>query len=106
MSGNQQHIPPATFEFLVQSLKFQVEVQLGVHEFGDRKEEPELTLARHTIDLLAVIQDKTKGNLSTEEQRLLENSLTECRFRYVQAVNEEAHKKAEAATKASDKPDA
>jgi hypothetical protein len=36
--------------------------------------------------MLALIQDKTKGNLSVEEHRLLENSLTELRFRYVQAA--------------------
>jgi hypothetical protein len=33
-----------------------------------------------------MISDKTKGNLSLEEQRLVENSLTELRFRFVQAT--------------------
>ena len=33
-----------------------------------------------------MIVDKTRGNLSMEEQRLIENSLTELRFRYVQAM--------------------
>ena len=41
--------------------------------------------ARHAIDMLAMIQEKTRGNLSLEEQRMLENSLTELRFRFVQA---------------------
>ena len=45
-------------------------------------------MARHSIDLLAILQSKTKGNLTLEEQRLLENSLTELRFRYVQALEE------------------
>jgi hypothetical protein len=49
---------------------------------------PNLDLARHTIDLLSVLQQKTKGNLSLEESRLLENTLTELRFRYVQRVEE------------------
>ena len=40
---------------------------------------------------MAVLQEKTKGNLSLEEQRMLENSVTELRFRYVQ-VSEEAAK--------------
>ena len=40
--------------------------------------------ARHAIDMLAMLQEKTKGNLSLEEQRLIENSLTELRFRFVQ----------------------
>jgi hypothetical protein len=41
-----------------------------------------------------MIQEKTKGNLTVEEQRLLENGLTELRFRYVQ-VSEELKRKSE-----------
>jgi len=41
---------------------------------------------RHTIDLLAMLQEKTRGNVSMEEQRLVENALTELRFRFVQAM--------------------
>ncbi|MBI3471653.1 MAG: DUF1844 domain-containing protein [Candidatus Solibacter usitatus] len=80
-------LPPASFEFLVLTLRTQAEVQLGVLHFGDENEkpEPDLDLARHSIDLLAVLAEKTKGNLTLEEQRLLENSLTELRFRFVQA---------------------
>src|SRR5690349_1717405 len=79
-------LPPASFSFLVFSLRAQTEMQLGLMQFGeDEKVEPDLELARHSIDLLAVLAEKTKGNLSMEEQRLLENSLTELRFRYVQA---------------------
>ena len=58
--------------------------------FGPENERPKpnLDMARHSIDLLAILQSKTKGNLTMEEQRLLENSLTELRFRYVQALEE------------------
>jgi len=85
-------LPPATFEYLVISLRFQAEMQLGVLSFGEKEEKPKPNLrgARHTIDLMGVLQEKTRGNLSLEEQRLLENSLTELRFRYVQAVEESA----------------
>jgi hypothetical protein len=81
-------LPPASFEFLVLSIRTQAEVQLGLLHFGDPKERPRpnLPLARHSIDMLALVQDKTKGNLTLEEQRLLENSLTELRFRYVQVA--------------------
>jgi len=48
-------------------------------------------MARHSIDLMAVLLEKTKGNLTLEEHRLLENSLTELRFRFVQ-VSDEAGK--------------
>ena len=82
-------LPPASFLFLVLSLRAQCEIQLGLMHYGeDDKPEPDLVLARHTIDLLGVLLDKTKGNLSLEEHRMLENSLTELRFRYVQVCDE------------------
>ncbi len=80
-------IPPPTLEFLILSLRSQAEMQLGLLHFGEEKDRPKpnLPLARHTIDLLAMLADKTKGNLSLDEQRMMENSLTELRFRFVQA---------------------
>ena len=83
-------VPPATLEFLMLSLRTQAELQLGLIHFGEEKDrpKPDFDLARHSIDLLSVLRDKTKGNLTLEEQRLLENSLTELRFRYVQALEE------------------
>ena len=83
-------LPPATFSMLVLSLRMQVEMQLGLLHFGEEKDrpQPDLDAARHAIDLMAMLQEKTKGNLSLEEQRLLENSLTELRFRYVQTASE------------------
>jgi hypothetical protein len=44
-----------------------------------------LPLARQTIDLIALLEEKTKGNLSGEEERLLEQLLTDLRLRFVQA---------------------
>ena len=83
-------IPPATLEFLMLSLRTQAELQLGLIHFGAEEDrpKPDFDLARHSIDLLGVLRDKTKGNLTLEEQRLLENSLTELRFRYVRALEE------------------
>jgi hypothetical protein len=88
---NDFPLPPASFSFLVLSLKTQAELQMGLIHFGEEKDrpEPEFRVARHTIDILAMLQEKTKGNLSMDEQRLIENSVTELRFRYVQAF--EAH---------------
>ncbi len=88
----EQHVPlpPASFEFLALSIRTQAELQLGLIHFGPESErpKPDLDLARHSIDLLGVLQAKTKGNLTLEEQRMLENSLTELRFRFVQALEE------------------
>ena len=83
-------LPPASFDFLILSLRAQAEMQMGLFNFGGEEEKPQknLALSRHTIDLMAVLLEKTRGNLELEEQRLLENSLTELRFRYIQAVEE------------------
>ncbi|HEY6988619.1 MAG TPA: DUF1844 domain-containing protein [Bryobacteraceae bacterium] len=83
-------LPPASFMFLVESILMQTQMHLGLMHFGekDEKTEPNLTLARHSIDLLGVLQEKTKGNLTAEEQRLIENGLTELRFRFVQVSEE------------------
>ena len=79
-------LPPATFDFFVLSLKTNAEMAMGLLHFGDEKDRPErdLRIARHTIDLLGMIHEKTRGNLTYDEQRLIENSLTELRFRFVQ----------------------
>lgn len=87
-------VPPASFELLVLSLAMQAQMELGLGE-PQEGHVPNLDIARHTIDLLAILQQKTKGNLSLDEQRLLENTLTELRFRYVQAL-EQINKKAQA----------
>jgi hypothetical protein len=90
-------LPPADFDFLVYSLRLQTELSLGLLPFGALGQEPgednpapDLELARHNIDLLAMLQLKTKGNLTAEEQSALDNSVTELRFRFVQAHQEES----------------
>jgi hypothetical protein len=84
-------LPPASFDFLVMSLRAQAEMQLGLVHYGQKeKPKPQLNMARHTIDLMGILLEKTKGNLALEEQRMLENSLTELRFRYVQIAEEAA----------------
>ena len=90
MSDSGFPIPPPTFEFLVLSLKMQAEMRLGLLVFGEEQDGgPDLPAARHAIDLLSMLAEKTKGNLALEEQRLVENALTELRFRFVQ-VSEKA----------------
>jgi len=87
----QVPMPPASFSFIVLSLRAQAEMQLGLMHFGEEeKPQPDLPLARHSIDLMAILLEKTKGNLSLEEHRLLENSLTELRFRFVQVSDDVA----------------
>ena len=63
----------------------------AVH-FGDiadpntgEREQPNLAAAHQMIDLIAMLQDKTKGNLSPEETKLVDDLLYELRMRFVQA---------------------
>jgi hypothetical protein len=90
--AQQVPVPPASFEYLVATFRFQAEMQLGLMYFGEEKDRPEpnLDLARHFIDTLAMLQEKTRGNLSLEEKRLLENTVTELRFRFVQTAGKSA----------------
>ena len=83
-------LPPADFSFLVSSLMFQAQMELGLLHFGEEKDRPEPNLprAKHSIDLLGALQEKTKGNLTLEEDRMLANGLTELRFRFIQVSDE------------------
>jgi len=80
-------IPPAKFELLVMSLAMQAQMELGNETAPDGRP-PNVDIARHTIDLLSILQEKTKGNLTLEEKRSLDNTVTELRFRYIQRVGE------------------
>ncbi|HEY3741203.1 MAG TPA: DUF1844 domain-containing protein, partial [Bryobacteraceae bacterium] len=75
-------------DFLIISLKTQAEAALGLIRFSEdpaeQPLEPNFRVARHAIDTLAMLQDKTKGNTNWDEERLLHNTLTELRFRFVQ----------------------
>jgi hypothetical protein len=61
----------------------------AMYHFGDfpdpvtKKAERNIEAAKQTIDILGILKDKTKGNLSDEEERLLESLLYELRMRYV-----------------------
>jgi hypothetical protein len=104
---NDFPLPPATFSFLVESIMMQAQMQLGILSFDEEENsEPNLPIARHSIDLLAALQEKTRGNLTTEEQRLIENGLTELRFRFVQVTDElnAKQRKVEPAPEAAEKP--
>jgi len=98
MSDREIPLPPPSFEFLVYSLRVQAEMSMGLHQREESDEKADLRVARHSIDLLAVLQDKTRNNLSMEEQRLLDNSVTELRFRYLQAYEAQQKKAAPAAS--------
>ena len=61
-------------------------VQLGkVEEPSTGKKSINLDLAKHTIDMIAMLEEKTKGNLTEEENNLLKALLSEIRLAFVEA---------------------
>lgn len=78
-------MPPANFTGLLVGLATSAFIHLG--ESPDQTEggAPDLPAAKHAIDLLAVLQAKTKGNLEEEEEALLTTLLYDLRLKYVQA---------------------
>ena len=82
-------LPPPTFQWLVLSLSMQAEMHMGrIQTDPAGKPKANFKAAQHYIDMLGMVQQKTKGNLSLDEELLLNNTLTELRFRYVQAQQE------------------
>lgn len=74
----------ADFETLVVSLSTSALLQLGlVDDPKLGRVQPDLEAARHTIDMLGVIQEKTRGNLSAKETALLEQVLYELRMTFL-----------------------
>ncbi|MEM6554061.1 MAG: DUF1844 domain-containing protein [Planctomycetota bacterium] len=81
-------MPPANFDTLLSSFVTQALFAMGaIPDPQTGQPVVELELARYQIDLLAVLEEKTKGNLSDEEQKMLAGTLYELRSRYVQVAN-------------------
>ena len=76
-----------TFEKFVASIYMSALMQLGLAAPQGAKPEVDLLGARQTIDTLAILQDKTKGNLSPAEQNMLQNCLYELRMAYLEVTN-------------------
>lgn len=83
--GGGRQMPAASFETLISTMTTQALFAMGEipdPQTGQRM--AHLELARHHIDMLSVIEEKTKGNLSKEETDMLATTLYELRNRYVQ----------------------
>ena len=79
-------LPPPSFELLIHTYASQALVAFGhVPNPIDGKKEVRLDLAHHAIDMLSVLEEKTKGNLTPNEAALLERVLHELRFQYIGA---------------------
>lgn len=76
--------PPASFEYLVSGMATQALAAMGQIPDNDGNAYPvSLEFAKHYIDLLGVLETKTKGNLSDFEQRFLQDALHQLRMLFV-----------------------
>ncbi|QNI37594.1 DUF1844 domain-containing protein [Edaphobacter albus] len=78
------HPPAMTFETLVQSIYMTTIVQLGGATPEGQQPQVDLMGARQSIDMLGILEEKTKGNLSDSEHRLLESALFELRMAFLE----------------------
>jgi len=79
-------LPKGNFAALVSMLVTQTLFALGVLQVEGQKKEPDLEQARYSIDMLETLQEKTKGNLTEEEEKILENTLSQVRMAYVKVA--------------------
>jgi len=80
----KEALPQIDFGMFVMSLASSALVHLGEVAHPERGAvESNLALAKQTIDILGMLRDKTRGNLTKEEGELLENLLLDLRMKYV-----------------------
>jgi Domain of unknown function (DUF1844) len=99
-----EHPPAMSFDQLVQSVYMTAMMQLGAATHEGQQPQVDILGARQSVDMLAVLADKTKGNLSPEENRLLDSALFELRMAFLevtQALARSAAAKAPAAGRPS-----
>lgn len=84
--SKDEPLPPPDFLQFLEGLAIQAQLALGLMKHPQTKEaKVDLVEAQYVIDTISLLRDKTKGNLTPDEDRLMQNLLTELRFRFVQA---------------------
>ena len=76
--------PPIKFEHLVQQLYVSALMQMGAATPEGQRPRVDIIGARQSIDLLGVLEEKTKGNLTENEERILESILFELRMTFLE----------------------
>ncbi len=78
-------LPEIDFSTFILSLSSSVLLHFGqIPDPVTNKKECNLPFAKQTIDILGLLQEKTKGNLSKDEEQLIDNILHDLRLRYVE----------------------
>lgn len=86
-------VPPGNFAGLVSTLATQAAYSMGLMPMeGQEKPPADFEIARFNIDMLATVEEKTKGNLSDEEAQVLKNTLSELRMTFVKLAGESVPK--------------
>lgn len=89
----QEVTPPEKLDFSALCLSFATSalIQLGLTpDPVTKKKVKNIELAKQNIEVLELLQSKTKGNLTTDEEKLLTSILTEVRLRFVEAVQQKS----------------
>ena len=82
--SKEESLPEINFSNFILSLSTSALLNLGeIPDPISKEKKEDLDMAKQTIDILGVIQEKTKGNLTKEEDSLMENLLYDLRMRYV-----------------------
>ena len=87
VSKEEVFLPEINFINFIFSLSTSVLIQLGaIQDPITQKESKNLPLAKQTIDLIGMLKEKTKGNLTPEEEKLIEDALFDLKMMYVKAA--------------------
>src|SRR4030042_1316275 len=87
VSGEEVPLPEINFTSFILSLSTSALIQLGeIEDPFTKKQSKDLPIAKQTIDLIGMLREKTKGNLTSEEGNFLDNALFDLRMRYVKAT--------------------
>lgn len=83
-----QEIPPPEINFATFILSMSTSTMFHLGDFPNpetKKTEKNLPLAKQSIDIIEMLKEKTKGNLNSEEEKLIDNILYDLHMRYVKA---------------------
>jgi hypothetical protein len=78
---------PVTFEHVIQSIYLSAMIAMGAGTEPGQKPRVDILGARQSVDMLSVLQEKTKGNLNERESRMLQNALFELRMMFLEITN-------------------
>ena len=79
----ERELPPAGIPSLAQSLVTQTMYYLGDSAARTGDEASNMDMAKHLIDTMGVLEEKTQGRLDPEEQQILDTALYEARMRFI-----------------------